>query len=74
MKTNRWLLYVALVVLYALHNDWWLWDDGRLAMGLPIGIAYHIGYMVASAALMFLLVRFAWPTHLQVDEHAGDDR
>ena len=31
----------------------------------PIGLAYHAGYSVACSVLMFLLVKFAWPKHLE---------
>lgn len=54
----RRLAWVALALLYLLHNDLWLWDDGRLALGLPVGLLYHVGYCLAAAALMaFLLSR-----------------
>ena len=65
-KQIRWLLYAAIVALYVLHNDFWFWYDPRLVLGLPIGLTYHVGYNLAAAVLMFLLVRFAWPSHLEV--------
>ena len=72
-KRTPWILYAAIVVLYLLHNDWWLWDDPRIVLGLPVGLTYHIGYNVAAAVLMYLLVRFAWPSHLEIegDRFAG---
>ena len=48
----RLILYILLLVLYALHNDLWLWDDGSLVLGLPAGFLYHIGYCVAAAGLL----------------------
>ncbi len=63
----RGLLYVGLFVLYLLHNDLWYWNDGRLVLGLPIGLLYHFGFSVASSVLLFLLVRHAWPRHLEVE-------
>lgn len=57
----RWLLYVAIAVLYLLHNDIWLWDDARIVWGLPVGLLYHVGYCVAATGLMVLLVNYAWP-------------
>ena len=62
--TVRRLLYLGLLVLYLLHNDLWLWDDARLVLGLPIGLLYHIGFCLAAAVLMTLLVQFAWPPEL----------
>jgi hypothetical protein len=64
----RILLYGAFILLLLLHNDLWLWENGRLILGFPIGLLYHIGYAVAASALMFLLVRFAWPSHVDVEE------
>ena len=62
------MLYLGLVVLYLLHNDLWFWNDPTLVLGLPIGLLYHIGFCIASSALMWALVTNAWPRHLQVEE------
>ena len=67
-KRIRWILYAAIVALYVLHNDFWFWYDPRIILGLPVGLTYHVGYNLAAAVLMFLLVRFAWPSHLEVAE------
>ena len=62
---------VALVILvaamYALHQDFWLWRTAQpLVFGvLPAGLAYHAAYTLVCAALMALLVRHAWPSHLE---------
>ena len=64
----RRLLYVALFVLYLLHNDLWFWDDPQLLLGLPIGLLYHIGFCLAAALMMALLVNYAWPCHLRDEE------
>ena len=64
----RRLLYVALFVLYLLHNDLWFWDDPQLLLGLPIGLLYHIGFCLAAALMMALLVNYAWPRHLRDEE------
>ena len=61
----RWVLYVGLVALFLLHNDFWLWDDPKRVLGLPIGLLYHIGFCVAAAILMMLTISYAWPRHLQ---------
>ena len=64
----HWVLYIVLVVLFLLHNDFWFWDNPRVVMGLPIGLLYHIGLCVAAAILMVLTINYAWPNHLQDDE------
>ena len=66
---SRWILYIGLVVLFLLHNDFWLWDNPQRVMGLPIGLLYHIGFCVAAAILMALVINHAWPQHLR-DEDA----
>ena len=57
------MLAVLILVVYALHQDVWFWDDARpLLFGvLPIGLAYHVLYSIVCAALMWWLVRHAWP-------------
>ena len=67
----RWLLYLLLVALYVFHNDLWLWDDPSLVMGLPVGLLYHILFCVAASAVMLLLVKCAWPSHLE-SERGGE--
>jgi hypothetical protein len=64
------LLYAALVILYLLHNDLWLWDDPRLVLGLPVGLVYHIGFALATSVVLTLLVIHAWPEHL--DREPGE--
>ncbi len=61
----RSLLYSALVLAFLLHNDLWLWNDARMLAGVPIGLAYHVGFCLAVALLMWLIVRFAWPRDLE---------
>jgi hypothetical protein len=64
---KRWLVYLAVPILYLLHQDVWNWDNRNLVLGLPVGLAYHVGFCVAASVLMFCLVRFAWPAHLEVE-------
>ena len=59
------VLTLAVLLLYLLHQDFWFWRDARLVFGfLPIGLAYHALYCLACTALMWALVKFAWPTEL----------
>ena len=64
MRALRLALYAVLVLLFFLHNDLWLWDDGRLILGLPVGLLYHIVFCLVTAAVMVVLVRLAWPGSL----------
>jgi hypothetical protein len=70
------LLTLLVLVLYALHQDFWNWHKaGPLLFGfIPIGLAYHAAYSGAAALLMWILVKFAWPAHLEkVQPHREDD-
>lgn len=65
---SRWIFYIGLVVLFLLHNDFWLWNNPEQVLGLPIGLLYHIGFCVAAAILMALVVSYAWPRHLRDED------
>ena len=64
---KRILLVVAVVALYILHQDIWFWRTAHpLVFGfVPIGLFYQAVFSVAAALLMWLLVKFAWPVHLE---------
>ena len=60
-------LVLATALLYVLHQDVWFWRTARpLVFGfLPIGLFYHACFSVAAALFMALLVKYAWPAHLE---------
>ena len=67
---KRVLLAVAVVALYVLHQDFWFWNTpyflGVIPFGfIPIGLFYHACFSVAASLLMWMLVRYAWPSHLE---------
>jgi len=61
------LLTLMVAVVYLLHQDFWNWNKFEpLVLGfLPIGLAYQAAYSVLAAATMAVLVKFAWPKHLE---------
>ena len=61
---RRRILYLFWILLFVLHNDIWLWHDSRIVLGLPVGLLYHVGFCVAAAVMMGLLVTCARPGHL----------
>lgn len=71
------LLIIAVVGLYALHQDFWFWRTAHpLVFGfMPIGLFYQACYSVAASLLMWLLVKFAWPGHLEkeVEQHEREE-
>jgi hypothetical protein len=62
-------LILLTVLLYALHQDVWLWRSARpLVFGfLPVGLFYHAVYTVAATLLLWLLVAQAWPSRLEAE-------
>src|SRR5260370_42199080 len=64
----KWMLTLMVVLVYLLHQALWFWHDRTLVLGfLPIGLAYHAAYSILAAIMMAVLVRFAWPGHLEDD-------
>ncbi len=67
MKLKPLLLTLLVAVVYVLHQDFWNWKNAEpLLFGvLPIGLAYHAAYSVAVAITLAILVKWAWPKHLE---------
>jgi hypothetical protein len=61
------LLAVLIAAVYLLHQDLWFWHSAHPVLFgvLPIGLAYHVVYSIVVAGVMWLLVRYAWPAHLE---------
>jgi uncharacterized protein DUF3311 len=61
------VLFLLVAIVYVLHQDFWNWQKFEpLILGfLPIGLAYHAGYSLLASATMAVLVKFAWPRHLE---------
>ena len=68
------LLLLAVVALVVLHQDFWFWRTAEpLMLGfLPVGLFYHACFTVAVSLLMWLLVKTAWPAHLEAGAGADD--
>lgn len=69
---KRFLLTVIVAALYLLHQDFWFWRQAQpLVFGfLPVGLFYHLVYTLVIAAMMWMLVKFAWPSELENVEPA----
>lgn len=70
---KRALLLTIVGALYVLHQDFWFWRAARPLVFdfLPIGLFYHACYTVATAVVMWLLVKHAWPSHLEEGKGVG---
>lgn len=65
-KTSSTFLWIAAIVLLVLHQDFWFWDSENLLFDfLPVGLAYQVGYSIASASLWAWAMQFAWPSHIE---------
>jgi hypothetical protein len=69
---KRILLVLAFLVLYILHQYFWFWRTAHpVVFGfVPIGLFYQACFSVAAALFMWLLVKFAWPGHLEREVEA----
>jgi hypothetical protein len=72
---KRALLLIIVGALYVLHQDYWFWRAAKpLVFGfIPIGLFYHACYTVVTALVMWMLVRRAWPSHLEEEIEHGSD-
>ena len=63
----RWFAVSTVALLYVLHQDFWFWREAHpLVFGfLPIGRFFHAAFTVACAGVLWRLVAFAWPRHLE---------
>ena len=66
-QTKLWPLGV-LIVLLILFLNFWMWDMDVLVLGLPINLLYHIGLCVVATLSMAVIVRRAWPHHLDEED------
>ena len=61
MKRKNVLLYLLIIPLLVLHEDFWTRHDPSLIFGIPAGMFYHVTYCLVTAGLMAVLVKWAWP-------------
>lgn len=63
---NRAAVWCVLLVLVALHHDFWFWDDPSLVGGwLPVGLVWHLALSVAAVAFWAFAVKAVWPRDLE---------
>ena len=73
-RTADLFIWLAAIVLFFLHQDFWFWSDTTLVFGfLPIGLAYHAVYSIAAGCLWACAVKFAWPKTIENQANGDDD-
>ena len=72
---KKFLLALIVVALLILHQDFWYWHTASpLILGfLPIGLFYHACFTIAVAIVMWLLVKTAWPAHLEAETETNTE-
>ena len=66
ISTPATLIWIAVLLLFVLHQDVWFWNDRTLVFGfMPVGLAYHALYSIAAGILWALAVRYAWPQRIE---------
>ena len=64
---NKRLVFLGILLLTVLHQDFWLWENTTLIFGfLPAGLAYHAFYSIAVACFWVLIIRHAWPADHEI--------
>ncbi|MDX1747119.1 MAG: DUF3311 domain-containing protein [Halobacteriales archaeon] len=58
--TEKVLWGVVALVLVALAVPWFMWRDGSVAVGLPVWVWWHVGWMVLAAVVFGLFANRAW--------------
>ena len=71
-KGPRNFIWLAVILLVILHQDFWFWDTYEpLVFGfMPIGLAYHVGLSIAASIVWFLATKFCFP----VDDESADSK
>ena len=71
-SVRAFILAALVMVVYVLHQDIWYWRVARpFVFGfMPIGLFYHAAFTLASAVLLLVLVKYAWPGHLERDSRS----
>jgi hypothetical protein len=64
------LLFLFILAIYVAHQDFWNWGKSApMVFGfLPPGLAYHAGFSLWCSVMMAVLVKVAWPKHLEDQE------
>jgi hypothetical protein len=71
---KRLSLLITVILLVILHQDFWNWRDARpLVFGfIPISLFYHVCYTLSVSVLMWVMVKIAWPAHLEETVESED--
>ena len=64
-KKRLTLVSLIVLVMFILHNSFWLWDlDSAVPLlfgFMPFAFSYYIGYAILAVLAMKLIIALAWP-------------
>ncbi len=64
-KVRLGLVILIVLIMFLLHNSFWLWDlDARVPLlfgFMPFAYSYYIGYTILAVLAMRLIIGLAWP-------------
>ena len=66
------LLTLAVIALVILRHDYWNWHAVNPIGFLPIGLWWQILVTLGASLVMWLLVTFAWPAHLEEEAYQAE--
>jgi hypothetical protein len=68
------LLALVALIVFILRHDYWNWDTPYpLLFGfLPVGLWWQGVVSILAAVMMWMMVKFAWPQHLEDEAIATD--
>ncbi len=70
---KRKLVWGLVLVLGVVHYDYWYWTDTTLVFGfMPTGLFFHAMISIAAGLTWALVVKHAWPDHLEEWANADD--
>ncbi len=64
-KARLVLVILIVLVMFLLHNSFWLWHlDSRMPLlfdFMPFAYSYYVGYTILAVLAMKLIISLAWP-------------
>ena len=59
-RVERYVWILVFAVLVAFSVPWFLWGDDTVALGLPVWIWWHIGWMGLATLAFWTFTKRAW--------------
>ena len=64
-KTRLALVVLIVLIMFLLHNSFWLWNlDDRVPLlfgFMPFAFSFYVGYAILALLAIKLIIRIAWP-------------